>query len=334
MPSDRRLEKDSLNPLKLTVTKAFNIYTGSNHSFLITDCIKRGEKKTILKSWGFNNFTQLGHSGCENSHQVKEIEFFRGMDIQQVAGGDSHSIVLLKNGDIYVWGRNDENQLGFSDNSLVLDKPTLLENIYFKKNNEHVKAAKCNNADENYSKNSYNIDKDKKKDINTYNKISLIQSSNNYCYAGDLYNQKFYSWGFGENYVLSNLKESENETTPYLINNEFFYKSYYKENSLESNENNKPFISNICLGNQHVMVGMMKNNPFDSIEKQNHKNAISDINDFIKFDYNLEPYLNKTQLRKLEKERSYLLYRSQKLKTYNKTTVDIKSELASIKELE
>lgn len=181
-PSNRKIYNTCLKPHVLLPNRIIDIFTGTNHLFIL---IKgKRDKVNILKSWGLNNFCQLGHSNDENQFEPKEIEFFNDKEIKEVVGGDSHSMVLLKNGSIYVFGRNDENQLGFKDTSLVHQSPVLLDLI---------------------------------KDP-----MERIYSSSNYSYAISFTKQKIYSWGFGENYVLGNEDESRNETEPFLIKDEFF----------------------------------------------------------------------------------------------------------------
>lgn len=246
-PTKRKELQIALNPSCILSHKTIDIFTGTNHCFLI----EVGRKKEkILKSWGLNHYGQLGHSNHENAYSAKEVEFFRNKNIKSIVGGDAHSMVLLESGEIYVWGKNDENQLGFEDTSLQSDIPILLEGIE--------------------------------------SKATHIYSSSNYCYAANLEEQRIYSWGFGENFILGNRQQSDNEVKPYLIENEFL----------------KGFVEQISLGNQHVMIAVSSEKTKESLHRA--------MTNEYEFDYDLAPFMTKTMRKKYEKDESYKSYLSKK----------------------
>ncbi len=39
--------------------------------------------------------------------EVTEMKFFRGKNVTNITGGESHSIVLMEDGNVYGFGRND-----------------------------------------------------------------------------------------------------------------------------------------------------------------------------------------------------------------------------------
>lgn len=160
-----------------------------------------------LRSWGLNTFGQLGHSGEENTWFPVEIEFFNDKQVKYVTGGDYHSLVLLQSGEVYAWGKNDENQLGLEDSTLVVKEPIKID--------------------------KFSVD----------NPIESVLSYTNYSYAINYSKQKFFSWGFGENYILGN-QENKNQPTPFEIPKEF-YKGFE--------------VKRIGLGSQHV-IACLKNN--------------------------------------------------------------------------
>lgn len=194
MPTSRRKSQLSFKPEMLGVKQVLDIYTGSNHSFL--KC--RKGKRIILKSWGFNNFSQLGHSGTEDSWCPIEVEFFKELpEVLNVEAGDFHSIVHLVNGDIYAWGKNTEYQLSITD----VDQPGY----------QSVPV---------------------KLEFFERNRVENIVSSANFCYAVNYSEQKVYSWGFGTSYVLGNKKEDENISTPFHVDREFYLNKRIEQLSL------------------------------------------------------------------------------------------------------
>ena len=47
--------------------------------------------------------------------------------VVQVAAGDGHSICVASDGSVYLWGRNDQGQLGVGDGPDGVDLPVLLQ---------------------------------------------------------------------------------------------------------------------------------------------------------------------------------------------------------------
>lgn len=43
------------------------------------------------------------------------VLFENEVELQEVNGGEHHSIALTKDGKVYCWGRNDEGQMGMGD---------------------------------------------------------------------------------------------------------------------------------------------------------------------------------------------------------------------------
>ena len=162
-----------------------DIFTGYNHSFLL----QRIDDKKILKSWGRNTWGQLGIGEYNNCYIPKIVKFpnITETEIIQCEGGESHSIALTKNHQVYVWGNNDENQCGDlsgADKDNNFTTPRLLE--FF---------------DDNY--------------------VTEIRSNSYYNYAFNPESGKVYSWGMGDYPILGN-KSIGNKKSPELVPSDFY----------------------------------------------------------------------------------------------------------------
>jgi alpha-tubulin suppressor-like RCC1 family protein len=58
------------------------------------------------------DFGRLGHGSSLDQFLPKEIAFFAGRKVDQVACGDTHTLVLVQGGELYSFGRNQNGQLG------------------------------------------------------------------------------------------------------------------------------------------------------------------------------------------------------------------------------
>ena len=87
----------------------------SNGSFAVTE---NGQ----LYAWGQNDNGNLGlgrsmdNRGCAEVNEpgltVTVVDSFSSGGIAQLATGFHSSITLMKNGDVYVWGNNEDGNLG------------------------------------------------------------------------------------------------------------------------------------------------------------------------------------------------------------------------------
>lgn len=205
----------SLKPQAFSTKNVIDIFTGKNHSFSLS---MKGKRK-VFKSWGLNCFKQLGHGDKENTCIPREIDFFVDLDVKFATGGDNHSMVLLENGDVYVWGRNDRGQCG------IINDKKVDENL--ERNEEDFTISQPTKLIFNEEENKKNI-------------IDTIASSMDFCYALDKNNNQVYSWGTGDSYVLGT-KEEDDMYIPYKIPKDFF-------------KNNN--INDMSLGANHVIIVM------------------------------------------------------------------------------
>ena len=86
------------------------VYCGAYHSFAISI---HGN----VYSFGLNNMGQLGLGSLDvNSTGVPTlVTALEGKGIAHLEGGEHHSIALSDTGEVYTFGRGDNNQLGYGD---------------------------------------------------------------------------------------------------------------------------------------------------------------------------------------------------------------------------
>ncbi|MBF0450629.1 MAG: DUF5011 domain-containing protein [Candidatus Magnetomorum sp.] len=81
------------------------IACGANHSLLINE-------ENQLWAWGKNENGQLGDNTINNRNRPVRIFLPLEYRILQISAGDSHSVALLDNGQVWSWGDNASGQLG------------------------------------------------------------------------------------------------------------------------------------------------------------------------------------------------------------------------------
>ncbi|RYC54789.1 hypothetical protein CHU98_g11420 [Xylaria longipes] len=89
---------------------ATDIAAGSYHSFY-------ADNEGRVWSWGLNNYSQTGHyddTGKDDAMvlQPKLVESLRDTKVEQIAGGEHHSVARTKDGRLLTWGRVDGHQVG------------------------------------------------------------------------------------------------------------------------------------------------------------------------------------------------------------------------------
>ena len=206
-----------------------DIFTGDEHSFLI----KNNNNNQIVKSWGLNTKGQLGigtsalDGNDTNIFIPTEIDFPKNLKIKKISGGSGTSICLSEDNRVFIWGGNDDNLLGLYNDEVVINRPKEL--IFFNPNS------------------------------NPQNEVNEIVASFQSFYARNTNNNKVYSWGSGDSYILGNKKEKA-EKRPYSIDNQFFY-------SLK--------ITDLDLGCSHVAVVLTKDERlYNNYKNENEKKEI------------------------------------------------------------
>ena len=173
---------NNLNINKFIIKDVEDIFTGNNHSF----CIQNIDKKKVLKSWGKNNYGQLGNNSICDSFIPKKIIFKEykcilnknDFEIEKIIGGENFSVCLTKDKKIFFWGKNNNN------NNNIIKVPKL---IYYFNNKE----------------------------------IENIFKGDNFFYCISDIKNKIYSWGNDDNYLLGD-KNVEKKTKITVVVQKFF----------------------------------------------------------------------------------------------------------------
>ena len=221
--------KETIDHMKINKINEKNIediFTGDEHSFLI----KKEDNKRIVKSWGLNNKGQLGIGKSSldgeqyiNIYTPTLIIFDENVNVKKICGGNGNSICITEDNRIFIWGSNDDNLLGLDNNEPIINKPKEL--IFFNRN------------------------------INPENEVNEISSAYQSFYARNINNNKVYSWGVGDSYILGNKKE-KSEKNPYLIDNKFY-------------KNMK--VSQLDMGCSHIAVLLTKDDSLNIYNKKEEK---------------------------------------------------------------
>ena len=262
--------KTNINHLAINKINEYNIeniFTGDEHSFLI----KFERNIQIVKSWGLNNKGQLGigTSSLDKNADINvfiptKVKFPENLKIKKIDGGSGTSICLTDDNRVFIWGGNDDNLLGLNDNDMIINTPKEL--IFFNR----------------YS--------------NPGNEINEIIATYQSFYARNKNNNKVYSWGSGDSYILGNKKEKA-EKKPYLIDSNF-YKNMR--------------VTDLDMGCAHVAVVLTKDERLFKFTNESNKKEvipipINDINNKpIKRKNDNLPYENELNFNKIENNYSSL----------------------------
>ncbi|KAH9907008.1 RCC1/BLIP-II [Xylariomycetidae sp. FL2044] len=117
---------------------AVRIAAGSFHSFYI-------DNRGGLWAWGLNNFAQTGTpgGGAGEDHAVvarpTRVEALRGHNVVRVDGGAHHAVACTARGEVFVWGRVDNHQLGLPAYAFT-DENTLFGNRSSSSSRDYVRS--------------------------------------------------------------------------------------------------------------------------------------------------------------------------------------------------
>nr|XP_039274039.1 probable E3 ubiquitin-protein ligase HERC3 [Styela clava] len=121
---DTHADNELLNVIK--DIKILNIHAGVHGQVFVID------ENGIAYAWGCNDHGQLGLTDADDFVSLPmSVPFTNKKKVVQVACGNTHTLILLKNGDLFSMGDNEYGQLGLK-NKCPVNEPeriTTLENV-------------------------------------------------------------------------------------------------------------------------------------------------------------------------------------------------------------
>ncbi|MDH3974712.1 MAG: hypothetical protein OEV42_10585 [Deltaproteobacteria bacterium] len=110
----------------LNVIAYFKAIEDSPHTIAAYDHTALISADGILRTWGRNQYGQLGDGGTSNKNLPEPI----GSNAwQSIAAGDYHTLAIDSSGNLYAWGYNAFGQLGINSTTDQLE-PALVESIH------------------------------------------------------------------------------------------------------------------------------------------------------------------------------------------------------------
>lgn len=79
-------------------------------------------------SWGDGDYGKLGRGGSDGCKTPKLVEKLQDLDILKVCCGSQFSVALTKDGQVYTWGKGDNQRLGHGTDEHVR-YPKLLDSL-------------------------------------------------------------------------------------------------------------------------------------------------------------------------------------------------------------
>jgi len=115
--------EDRLNPVPVTdedgngYSNVYTIAAGRAHSLMLWGGTIEDGYQGALLAWGANDRGQLGDGTTEERHRPVAVRDADGVpipagDVEAIAAGDDHSLIMLRNGQVLAWGANEHGQLG------------------------------------------------------------------------------------------------------------------------------------------------------------------------------------------------------------------------------
>ncbi|KAJ1674904.1 hypothetical protein EV182_002325, partial [Spiromyces aspiralis] len=227
-----RRRNDGLRPAKLSLSNIVAIGAGAYHSFAV-------DADGTLFSWGLNNFYQCGLNAIDGGDQTlieepTEVAALRDVPVAKAAGGEHHSVVLARNGDVYTFGRSDSYQTGLPFQ--VIPHDALPES---EKKREAAKTNVTNGSDnkgeDGHSGHKKAIILPTK--LPGFSNIVDVACGSNHTLAINS-DHKVFSWGYGEMNQLGNGGEGD-EKTPHELTGQ-------KIQGLR--------VLKVCAGGQHSVI--------------------------------------------------------------------------------
>ncbi len=241
-------DKNKENQKLITDLLEYNIdqiYSGAQHYFCVGQKRNISEGGSIVFSWGNNTLSQCGFDSQINNIENPKM-IFKNIFIKEISLGNNHSMILTSNGEVLMFGDNQNNQCSSENKKFI----KLIENDdiipiteinyyispidYLVKNNEKIIKIEAKNdssmiiTDKKSIIFRGKIFDGKEKIFKLHNNNNEHNSNNNllYCFGGDNF---FLTLNNNDNNNLyTEIKNSNN----YIINN-------YKKIKLYNNSDNK-----------------------------------------------------------------------------------------------
>ncbi|KAG5528963.1 hypothetical protein RHGRI_029580 [Rhododendron griersonianum] len=123
--------EDRLLPTQLSALDDHEITSvtcGADHTTAFS------ESRMQVYSWGWGDFGRLGHGNSSDLFTPQPIKALLGLQIRQIACGDSHCLAVTMEGEVQSWGRNQNGQLGLgtTEDSLVPQRINAFQGISVK----------------------------------------------------------------------------------------------------------------------------------------------------------------------------------------------------------
>ncbi|MCI4375021.1 hypothetical protein PGIGA_G00104220 [Pangasianodon gigas] len=122
--------EDQTTPMLVTALKGLKVIdvacgSGDAQTLAVTE---NGQ----VWSWGDGDYGKLGRGGSDGCKSPKLVEKLQDLDIVKVCCGSQFSVALTKDGQVYTWGKGDNQRLGHGTDEHVR-YPKLLDSLQGKK---------------------------------------------------------------------------------------------------------------------------------------------------------------------------------------------------------
>ncbi|XP_017159836.1 E3 ubiquitin-protein ligase HERC2 isoform X1 [Poecilia reticulata] len=122
--------EDQTTPMLVTALKGHKVMdvacgSGDAQTLAVTE---NGQ----VWSWGDGDYGKLGRGGSDGCKTPKLVEKLQDLDIVKVCCGSQFSVALTKDGQVYTWGKGDNQRLGHGTDEHVR-YPKLLDSLQGKK---------------------------------------------------------------------------------------------------------------------------------------------------------------------------------------------------------
>ena len=283
-------DKNKENQKLITDLLEYNIdqiYSGAQHYFCVGQKRNISEGGSIVFSWGNNTLSQCGFDSQINNIENPKM-IFKNIFIKEISLGNNHSMILTSNGEVLMFGDNQNNQCSPENKKFI----KLIENDdiipiteinyyispidYLVKNNEKIIKIEAKNdssmiiTDKKSIIFRGKIFDGKEKIFKLHNNNNEHNSNNNllYCFGGDNF---FLTLNNNDNNNLyTEIKNSNN----YIINNNKKIKLYNNSDNKAqkksfNEEEDEAILSSNTKTFQQRSITPINNNKYKTISFQN-----------------------------------------------------------------